>query len=659
MTRRISLAVAALALGSFAASLFVQLHWFPHLSKNNDEAVYLFQASLYRAGHVSLPAAGMGPSFRPWMSGPIGDRLVMVFPPGWPALLALGTLALRSFRLVVALATAFAVVAVYLFTAELTRSRRTALLTAALAATSPFFLVLGSMVLCYVIALGLDCMIAWFVLRAVREGRPALLAGAGALTGVLFSMRPLDALLVSTVFGVFALWRWRSGDDRRTAARAVGWALVGALPFVIAAFAYNAATTHHPFEFPLHANGGDNRFGFGARRITLDAPWFTVTPSMMWHATLQNLRNVPLWVVGGVLAAPIAVLGLVRLWRRSRQAAVLLIVIGVLWPAAHSFYWGTYFVAVGVRDYGPFYYLPVILPIATFTAEGLRWMWERSRPVAGVVAAVCLAVTFGYLLPKPLARARTHTTAVSREVRLVDALPGRSVTIVPASQDGAWVLHVRGYFRNAPDLSGRRIYAADTGADNLLLFDRFPDRGIYNLWGAVPRGREGAQLPVPRIDRLHRVSGASLAVDTTLHNVMGAPVVVAYLGSQGRVDRCVLDRASSPGRTYSARWVVHADGSVRAPEGCEQMLDPLPMDDTSRGFVAAGFAVGQTRAFSDDDRYEYFIPVRYPGPNVEVAVPGVQRRTVAGPAGVKLGTFNGDVSGVVDVGISALAASSL
>ena len=49
--------LAAVALAGY---LVVQYRWFPHLSKNNDEPVYLFQSAMLRDGHLTLSAADVG-----------------------------------------------------------------------------------------------------------------------------------------------------------------------------------------------------------------------------------------------------------------------------------------------------------------------------------------------------------------------------------------------------------------------------------------------------------------------------------------------------------------------------------------------------------------------------------------------------------------------
>ncbi|MDQ3106855.1 MAG: hypothetical protein M3Q68_03520, partial [Actinomycetota bacterium] len=410
MSLRRHLPAAVLAFVAFAGFLFVQYRWFPHLSKNNDEAVYLFQAEMLRDGNLTLPASDIGISFRPWMSGAFGDRVVMVFPPGWPAVLAMGTLVGAPFKVVGALAASFAVVATYVLALEMLRDRRAAVAAGTFVGLSPLLLVLGGTVLSYPFALGLGAVLGAAVLRAMRTGTIRWLLVSGIAAGLLVSTRPLDAVLVAGAFGLHLGWSWR----RRPAAllAGVGWSVVGALPFVLAVMASNVNVTGSPFTFPLHANGGDNRMGFGLRQISAGARVFDVTPAFMQRVTGRLLGELPHWTMGGLLVAPLVAWGAVRLWRRRPSTVPLLVALAAAFPAAYFFYWGSHFVHVGRRDYGPFYYLPMLVPLAIAAADGWAGLARRSR-VAAALVVVALAATLPASLAPKIRRAEQHNAVVA------------------------------------------------------------------------------------------------------------------------------------------------------------------------------------------------------------------------------------------------------
>ena len=636
-------------LGFFLLYLYVQYRWFPYLSKNNDEAVYLFQADLLREGRLTLPTAELGASFRPWMSGVLGDRTVMVFPPGWPMALALGALALGSFKVVGALAAVFGIMGVSLLAGELLDDRRWALVAGAFVGLSPLMLVLSGTVLSYPFALGLGSVAGAMVLRAVRLDRPRWLAVAGAAAGLLLATRPLDAVLVAVIFGVHLVWSWR----RRLVdvARGVGWAVAGALPFVVIVAVSNRRVTGSPLTFPLQANGGDNRMGFGLRSISAGARVYVVTPAVMQRTTGRLLGEMPHWTLGGLVVAPLVVWGAVRLWRRRPATVPLLIVFAVAFPVAYFFYWGSYFVWVGRRDYGPFYYLPMLVPLAVATADGLAGLARRSRIAALVVAVGLVAMLPASIAPKAR-RAEKHNAAVGREVRMVERLPRQSLVILPASNEGPWMLHVRGYFRNPPGLDRGRLFAADHGVDNLSLFDRFPDREVHQLFGVL-RGDRVEGNPEPVLEHLARIKGSAIDFDASFTNTTSNPTVVAYLGTPAGYVRCVLDEDSATGRTYDVMWML-TEAGVTPPAGCAP-LPTLPQANsrTLVGNVVVGFSASATFELDGVNRWENLYASRVEGANVELAVPPVPRRTSSGDLGDPRADYPGQVDHVLDVAITA------
>lgn len=636
--------LGALALTAF---LVMQYRWFPHLSKNNDEGVYLFQAELFRSGHLTLPSAQVAGGLRPWMSGIIDDRIVLVFPPGWPAVLALGT-SLLPFKVVGALAATFAVLAVYALAHELLRSRLAAVAAGAFVAMSPLLLVLGGTVLSYPFALGLGAAVLTAAARAVRLDQPRLVAVAGATSGLLFATRPLDAVLVTSVVALFLAWSWRR--HVRTLLASVPWALVGAVPFVAAVLAVNARTTGEPLTFPVHANGGDNRLGFGPRQISEGARVFDVTPEFMQRVTLRLLGELPHWTLAGLAVVPLVAWGAVVLWRRRPAAVAALVLFGLAFPIAYHFYWGSHFVFVGRRDFGPFYYLPVLAPVAVAVGGAFAALARRSRVIAGLVALALVATLPASMAPK-FRRAERHNTAVAREIRLVEALPKPSLVLLPVSNDGPWMLHVRGYFANPPDLRSDRLFAADTGGFNLDLVDRFPEHTPYQLFGVLPRDLVFGD-PEPVIARVRPVGGRSLRIASRFVNDTDNPTVMAYIGVTSGFVRCVLDEVAVRGGTYEIEWTLTPDGPV-PPPSCTPLPPVLANGRPLSSNLVVGFAASATTDIDGVNRWEYVYGLRTRPTGVEVLDPGVPWRSSAGDLGEPRADFPGDVDHVLEVDVTS------
>lgn len=646
--RGTAVALVALALFGFLASFGARDTLFPNLSKNADEAVYLFQAQLYADGDTTLDAVHVEEGFRPWMSGPVRDRLIMVFPPGWPAALALGILAVGSAFVVQALVCAAIGPLMYLFARELVGDRAVALLAAAMASASPLVLVLGGTVLSYLFGFALGLAVGVGALRARRLERPALLAVCGVAAGALFSTRPLDAVLVSVVFGAVLLVAWR----RRPAllGRGLGWAALGAVGPVVATFAYNASITGNPLRFPIEATGGNNAFGFGPRNIAPGTPVVDVSAYDMVRATVQNVLWFPLWMLGGVLVVPLAVAGFWLLWRRHRRALWISLALAALFPVAYVFYWGTLLVAVGRRDFGPHYYVPVLAPAVLAVAVAVVEVFRRRRVVGVALLGAMAVLTFGVDLPRAVELADEHNALVEPEVKALQAVEEPALVVLPRSYDGAWILHPRGYFRNTPEIDGGVVFAADTGAGNFDLGRRFPGRKLYRLFVTIPTGGR-ADRPEATAEPLVEVRGRGVDVRTDFVNTTGDPVVTAYLGAPSGFTRCVLDRASTKGRRYEVRWTVTGTGVVPSVD-CRDRSGPDNIPEPAIGQIVVGYSAGADAEWFGVDRYEYLLSARQDRDGVALMTPGDQRRGYAKPPPDRPSVFIGQCDDVVGIDVA-------
>lgn len=475
----------ALALGALIAALALGNWLFPYLSSNNDEAVYRLQAAIFRRGHLTVPAAPFAGPFAPWMSAAYEGRLVLVFQPVFPGLLALFDLAFGSTRLALGAIAAAAVLGVYALAGELGFSPRSRLVASALFALSPLALVQSALYLEYLFATALELFALALVVRGARLGRSRLLAAAGVLFGILLFTRPLEALLLGAATMVY----FTAVTPRAWAAvarRAVMVSL-GAVPLAVAMLAYNAAMTGHALRFPLWAIGGDNAFGFGRRRIVAGSPLIDVTVLNALKATHQNLRSLPHWMFGSILVVPLAFWGL---WLRRREPwAWLLASIGILFPLGYFFYWGNLLIVNGRKQIGPHYYLAVMIPTVLFATVGLERLyrnvaarpgWTARKALLSIGAVLSLATAVE--LPDKVDRNLHFTDSYRAEQRALDAaVAGPAIVVVPVTPDGPYLLHPRGWLVNDLDLRNERLFAADRGAANAELADRFPGRALFRL----------------------------------------------------------------------------------------------------------------------------------------------------------------------------------
>ena len=86
-----------------------------------------------------------------------------------------------------------------------------------------------------------------------------------------------------------------------------------------------------------------------------------------------SLLQFPGWTLGGVVLVGLALYGL---WRNRRAGAAVwsIVAIGLSFVIGYAFFWSPYSIVKlwpGARTMGPFYHLPLLIPLAVFAAAGL------------------------------------------------------------------------------------------------------------------------------------------------------------------------------------------------------------------------------------------------------------------------------------------------
>jgi hypothetical protein len=311
--------VLAFALLAFAIALHVSVDVLERLPHVQDSLTYLFQARTLASGELTAPAPPLAgpeetPHFRQEFLLARDGRWFGKYPPGYPAVLALGVAA-GGHWLVKPLQAALTVPAIYALARQLyePRARRntddgpqttdhgqstpnvgllrqttnhqppttnlntdplnTDLLTTVLLSASPFFLVMSGSLMAHPAELFWTTlfMLAWS--RALRRGRARWALLAGAALGLLFLTRQITAVVVGLSFGggllAVALWRRRFSPDAtilqpsRSPVRLPAALLVAAAPFALALFAHQAALTGDPLTDPRLLYWPYDRLGFG------------------------------------------------------------------------------------------------------------------------------------------------------------------------------------------------------------------------------------------------------------------------------------------------------------------------------------------------------------------------------------------------------------
>ena len=207
--RYFNLAGLVLALAGFGLSLWVAVRYFESLPHIEDEIAYIWQARVIAdTGRITTPTPVCPKCFLVPFVVDYGGLRFGKYPPGWPALLALGEKA-GARALINPLLAGFSVWLTYLLGRRLFHPAA-GLLAAFLTVTSPFFLINSGSLLshAWTLLLVLGFALAWLDLFDPVERVPhrLTLVVAGLCLGVIALTRPLTAVGVALPFGFHALY---------------------------------------------------------------------------------------------------------------------------------------------------------------------------------------------------------------------------------------------------------------------------------------------------------------------------------------------------------------------------------------------------------------------------------------------------------------------
>ena len=328
----VGLALIAMAI-TLAFSLVV-LDGKPNLI---DAMVQLVHARFIAAGQLAGPGDGFLEFWQLQNSLITPNGWVSQYPPGYLIFLAAG-MRLGMVQLVGPVFVGMTV----LFTALaaerlLPEDRVTARLGAGLLCFSPFLIGLAGAYMNHIGAAAFTSAAVYFAVRSRDDGKLWWALLTGAATGIVFSIRPLSAVVAAAVVAV--VWLTTDSADRghrisRFLQRSVA-ALVGISPALASVAAYN----QYFFGSPL-------RFGYVASQGPLVGPGFHRDPTGAVYGPMQALGFTSSDLVTFslyLLETPIPVVlvaGLFLLLAKQFSVGVRVIAIWALLPViANAFYW--------------------------------------------------------------------------------------------------------------------------------------------------------------------------------------------------------------------------------------------------------------------------------------------------------------------------------
>lgn len=524
---RTVVAIAAVLSGALAVTLSLTI--FSGLSINNDESVYLLQAKALAAGHLFPQAGHPAASFTPWLGVIRGGHYVLKYTPVVPGFLAASLVLTGGYAAALAFWAMALVGTTYLLANEVTRSRGTAATAAVLMAASPLVIIQSALALAYVPFLVLAQLTFWGLITGLRRDRFRRLVVAGFCAGLGVAIRPWDALLLLTPAAVWVLW---TGRGRRL--RLIGGALAGLAAPAAGLLWFDAVATGSPLKVPFSLFQPGDSLGWGVHRLFPGERPHNFGLAQGWEGLQSHLSLVGGgWVFGGVVLVALALFGVLRL--RQRAAGVAILAGGLLLVVGYLYFWGTWNAAIlwgGIRYIGPFYLMPILIPLTILGANGLSALRAQAtwRAAITLVAAIAISgITLGYSIA---GNAGFHADNSTLDKTV--AAQGRSLMFV--SEYPSYLQHPTAVISNATPPGGRTVYALQRGSDDFTVLRSYPGRPLYRLrllgeYGQRPNKNFGA-----RIEQLRVVSAPTLAFDlgVKVPDAVQSARVVVSVGKQQR-----------------------------------------------------------------------------------------------------------------------------
>lgn len=432
-----------------------------------DEFSCRFLAECLRRGLWYAPAPPLPEFFEVGHVVVAGDRWVSVYPPGWPLALAAGL----ELGIADALNPLMSAVALALWVRIGRRlfGSRPAVLGAAIAATTPFFVFTGAAYFSHATALLTTAVFVYAALRRRDAASPAARAGWSVIEalalGYGLATRPLTAAALA---GPFVVHRWArivTGHDRPGRAEAM-FALVLALAAGLTAW-HNAHVTGSAWVFPaqIGARAEFERLGFSERYTAADASAFL----------LARLFLLTQWMSAAWLVAYFAS------WagRTGRDPYSGLVRVGFPCLAAAYFFYHSW----GGNQFGPRYYYEA-LPMVTLSAAD--WVCRRWRSGSGRTRRfllVFVALSFAGNAGLWVRQAVFIGGAYAERRALYDAVESTvrrpALVFVRGPLGRRLPMSRHDVARNHPLLETDVLYANDLGDDNVRLTRLYPDRLPY------------------------------------------------------------------------------------------------------------------------------------------------------------------------------------
>jgi len=454
-------------IGTFISCLLmcgsISWHIFDGVPGFIDSCSYMFQARLFAHGMLSVPIPPE-PEFFEVGNTILSGKWYTVYPPGYPAILALGVL-LRISWLVNPFLGALTVVCIFLLAKEL-YGDSIAKLSAILACTSSFFLFMSSEFASHTSTLFFVTLAFLSFVWIVKKKQPRLSAVVcGMCIGIALLCRPYTTAWICVPIGIAAIVMQKELSLRHI--------VIGATPTLVACFiflGYNSMTTGHPLLFGYIALHGKEHYpGFH------QDPWSNEfhTIGQGFKYVLGNLNALNYYLFEWPMPSLFFFCLFLAYGKKRFWEWVLVGWIGAL-LVGHFFYF------FNKLDFGPRFVYESLPALILLTSRGLalstQFITSRWKTLSYAQArdALCLILMglflFASLFNMP-ATAKSYQN-YGKDVTIQKYLDANDVAqaLVFVKGERAHRVH---YPLNAP-FAKPHIYAKHRGSENKKLAERFP-----------------------------------------------------------------------------------------------------------------------------------------------------------------------------------------
>ena len=485
MDRFVIMAALSVTVLAIILSLFIyQRH--PHVP---DEVMYLYQARYLANGDLTVPAPPVPEAFSFYMIPHESHRWYSIFPPGWPAVLALGVL-LGVPWLVNPVFAGLNVLLAYLLFQEIS-NRYTARIGVLLLCISPWFIFMSMSFMSHTFTLTCALAAAVAITRARRSGKTVWGLLGGFATGMVSLIRPLDGLIVA---GILGLWAIGVGGRRLKTSSILAF-VIGTIVVGAVILPYNKQITGDPTIFPLtsyyeeYFGPNANAFGFGPDR---GLGW-AIDP-FPGHGAIDALVNTNLNIFSinvelfGWSTGSLIIVALLFFSRSMRRGDYLMIAMIVIISAIYSLYWFS-----GGPDFGARYWYLMLIPLVGLTVRAVQMLQEKfetgqsgstinaTRVIVAVLAVSMLTVI--NFLPWRAIDKYHHYRGMRPDIRYLAQRYefGKSLVLIRGNYpdyQSAWAYNPLDPQADAP------VYAWDQNLDvRAQLLKAYPERPVWIING--------------------------------------------------------------------------------------------------------------------------------------------------------------------------------